>query len=76
MTKRKTQQMEPKTTFRDIPKVFAVWLFKQRRRYISNKKIEWMVQRLIQGFLLMWDILFYTLVYIDNHSHDEAFWNH
>ncbi|MBT2765534.1 hypothetical protein [Paenibacillus sp. ISL-20] len=50
--------MEPKTTFRDIPKVFAVWLFKQRRRYTSNKKIEWMVERLIQGFLIMWAILF------------------
>lgn len=50
--------MEPKTTFRNIPKGFAVWLFKQRRRYSSNKKVEWMVERLIQGFLIMWAILF------------------
>ncbi|RAR43663.1 hypothetical protein DP091_12325 [Paenibacillus sp. MDMC362] len=50
--------MERKTTFRNIPKGFAAWLFKQRRRHSSNKKLEWIVERLIQGFLIMWAILF------------------
>lgn len=50
--------MEPKSALGKIPKGFAVWLFKKRRRYSSNKKVEWVVERLIQGFLIMWAILF------------------
>ncbi|PJN50464.1 hypothetical protein PAEVO_55080 [Paenibacillus sp. GM2FR] len=34
------------------------WFLKPRRRYTSNNKVEWMVERLIQGFLIMWAILF------------------
>ncbi|SEL71422.1 hypothetical protein SAMN04488688_105254 [Paenibacillus sp. cl141a] len=49
--------MEPKTTFSDVPKGFAAWFFKQRRRYTSNKKIEWMVERLFQGLLIVWGII-------------------
>lgn len=49
--------MEPKTTFSDIPKGFTAWFFKQRRRYTSNKKIEWMVERLFQGLLIVWGII-------------------
>ena len=32
-------------------------VFKQRRRYTSNKKIEWMVERLFQGLLIVWGII-------------------
>ncbi|WP_127590080.1 hypothetical protein [Paenibacillus lautus] len=39
-------------------KGWAHWLLKPRRRYTSNNKVEWMVERLIQGFLIMWAILF------------------
>ncbi|MBU5349402.1 hypothetical protein [Paenibacillus lautus] len=68
--------MEPKTTFRNIPKGFAVWLFKQRRRYSSNKKIEWMVERLFQGLLIVWGIIlirWFILITIATMRHFGAF---
>ncbi|OIB01168.1 hypothetical protein AK95_27365 [Paenibacillus sp. LC231] len=57
-------------------KGLAHWFFKPRRRYTSIKKVEWIVERLIQGFLIMWAILFIRwviLIIIATMRHFGAF---
>ncbi|GAE09228.1 hypothetical protein JCM10914_5581 [Paenibacillus sp. JCM 10914] len=41
-----------------------MWLLKPRRRYNSSKKIEWIVEWLIKGFLVFWAYTFVRAIII------------